>query len=233
MRCLNCDATLAPGEAFCRVCGQKAATRRLTLHQIGDDLVHALVHLDRSVLSLIGQLVVRPGRVAQEYVSGRRKRYFGPFAFVVIVVGLATATMALSGFGAFSSETPNPVAEFLQRHVNVVILLQVPVLAAFCALLFRKQGLYFAEHLVLAAYTSGMRSLLLTGFLVPLWTWWHPAMIFFALYLCVWLAYFGFAASQFYGGACLGAWLKGALAAALAHATLQGAVSLWTWLAVD
>ncbi len=198
--------------------------------------MHAIAHVDRGVLALVWVLIARPGTVAKDYVAGRRKRYFGPFAFVVIVVGLATAAMALAGFAAFSSDTPNWIADWLQRHVNVVILLQVPLLAAFCALLFPRQQLYFAEHLVLAAYASGMRSLFLTVFLVPLWTLWQPShnsgLTLLAVYLCIWFAYFGFAAAQFYAGSRLAAGFKGALAALLTQAATQAVVSAWTRLAL-
>ena len=232
-RCKNCDARLIAGLAFCPYCGQATAVRRLTLHQIADEFMDALVHVDRSVFALVRALVMKPGEVARDYVAGRRKRHFGPFAFLVIVVGLASAVIAFSGFAAFSSDTPNPVAEFLQRHVNVVILLQVPLLAAFCKLFFRGERLYLAEHLVLAAYTSAMRSLALTLLMVPYWYWAHPsnraALGVYALFLCVWLAYFGYAASQFYGGNRATAWLKGIAAAVLAHAALQGAVSITTY----
>jgi Protein of unknown function (DUF3667) len=67
------------GQHYCPNCGQRAVTPRLNLHEIGAEFVHALVHVDRSALSLIWQLLVRPGAVARDSVSGRRKHYFGPF----------------------------------------------------------------------------------------------------------------------------------------------------------
>jgi Protein of unknown function (DUF3667) len=204
------------------------------MREIGHDLMHALVHVDRSVLSLVRMLLVRPGEVAKDYVAGRRRRYFGPFAFLVIAVALASAVMALSGFRAFTSDGPNAVADFLQRHVNVVILFQVPLLAAFCAVLFRKDRLNFAEHLVLAAYASGMRSLFLVLVVVPYWyesRFSHaPILPFYYAFLCIWFAYFGFSASQFYEGSRAAAWLKGVLASILAQAAAQGIVSLITYV---
>ena len=234
LRCLNCDASLNPGAAFCGACGQTVATHRLTMRAIGRDFVHALVHTDRSVLSLVHVLLVSPGHVAKDYVSGRRKRHFGPFAFLVITVGLASAAVALSGFRAFTTDEPNAVAEFLQRHVNVVILLQVPILAAFCGALFRKNGYNFAEHLVLAAYTSGVRSLFLTLLVIPYWYLFRPsagiAVYLYYSYLCIWFIYCGLATSQFYQGNRGASWAKGVLAATLAQAMSQAIVSLVTYV---
>ena len=88
------------------------------MHEISRDMWQAIVSVDRSAVSLIAALLVRPGVVARDYVEGRRKRYFGPFAFLLITVGLASAIIALSGFKAFMSNNPNGVVDFLQRHVN-------------------------------------------------------------------------------------------------------------------
>jgi hypothetical protein len=232
IRCLNCNAALAAGQAYCGSCGQKATLHRLTLHEIGHDLLHAFVHVDRSVFSLVRQLLVRPGGVARDYVDGRRARYFGPFAFLVVVVGLATGAMALVGFRSFLTVegTPDGIARFLQRHVNAVILLQVPLLAASCGLLFRRAGTNFAERLVLAAYTSSMRSIALTLVFVPAWYLWRPGpqavAYFYVPYLVVWVAYFGIASAQFFGGHLVVGWIKGAIAATLALVALQAVVGL-------
>lgn len=63
-QCLNCDADAALGQVYCGICGQKYVTERLTLHEIGHDLLHAFIHVDRSALSLVYMLLVRPGTVA-------------------------------------------------------------------------------------------------------------------------------------------------------------------------
>ena len=112
---------MALGQVYCGICGQKYATERLTLREIGHDLLHALIHVDRSALSLVQMLLVRPGTVALNYVQGKRKRYFGPFSFLVIVVAAASAVIALTGFRAVSTDRANVVADFLQRHLNLLM----------------------------------------------------------------------------------------------------------------
>jgi len=126
--CANCSAPLALGQAFCGACGQAAhAGQRLTLREIGYELLHALVHVDRSVLVLLRDLVIRPGVVARDYVEGKRRLHYGPFAFLVVVVALATAAVAFSGFAVITTSAPNRVADFLQRHVNLVFFVQLPL----------------------------------------------------------------------------------------------------------
>jgi len=228
--CRNCNGGLSPGQSYCPNCGQKAGADRLTMHEIGHDLVHAFVHVDRSFLSLFRLLLARPGHVAREYVAGKRKRYFGPFTFLVVIVGFASAFVAIFGLRVVYTNTPNPTADFLQHHINLVYLLQVPMLAAVCRVMFRRDGFNYAENLVLAAYTASMRVIVLALIAAPVLTVMHLSFatavkVTYANSL-VWLAYFGMAASQFYSGHRAVSWLKGALAAGLTFAVTQGLTTL-------
>lgn len=160
--CKNCDRPLIAGSRYCAECGQKAATHRLTLHEIGHDTLHALLHVDRSVLSLIRALALRPGYVALDYVSGRRMRYYGPFPFLIVSVALTSTAIALTDFPAVTSETPNAVGSFLQHHVNLIWFVSVPIIAAALRALTPRGPFNYAEYLVLAAYYAGMRCLFFT-----------------------------------------------------------------------
>jgi Protein of unknown function (DUF3667) len=215
---------------YCAICGQKTISTRLTLRAIADDLLRAFVHADRSVLSLVRLLLVRPGRVALDYVQGRRKRYFGPFAFLGVIVAVASAAIVFTGFHAVSTDNPNPVADFLQTHINLVFLAEVPLLAAFSRILDAHGGFTFAEHLVLAAYTSSMRVLFATLIVIPVWYLFSPsgalARDLYFTYLLIWPIYFGFAASQFFQGKHALSWCKGILAVILTWASTQGLAAL-------
>jgi Protein of unknown function (DUF3667) len=224
--CRNCGSALSCGQAYCGSCGQRGDVGRLTIGQIGHDLVHALAHVDRSVLSLLRPLITRPGYVARDYVEGRRKRYFGPFAWLAVIMGIVSAEIALSGFHAVipNSFKSSEFEDFLQRHINIVFLIEVPVLAVFCRILFWKGAYNAAEFLVLTAYAASVRILFFGVVLVPLSTLFHPshaAQIYGATATALgWAAYFGFAASQFSPGGRSVAWFKGVAALLLAEFVL-------------
>lgn len=221
MACRNCAAALAPGQKFCGACSQRADIRpRLTMREIAQDIVQAITPADRSIFALVRGLVTRPGHVAREYIAGRRKRHFGPWAFLLITVSLASAVILLTDVQWFGPHSGSPAADFLQRHINFVILLQLPLLAAFCALLFRRERLNYAEHLVLAAYASGFRQLYLALVETPLLalTAANTADPRLAIvYYGVWFSYFALAASQFYRGNRYWTVCKAVTAAALAQ----------------
>jgi hypothetical protein len=208
------------------------------MHEIGHELMHAMVHVDRSALSLVRQLAVHPGRVALDYVSGRRKRHFGPFAFLVVVVALASAAIALSGFRVVSSDVPNASVDFLQHHVNLVLFAQVPVLAGICRLLETRGPYNYAEYLVLAAYTKGMQVLFLAAVVIPVWyiLAGHQSLSLrlYYLYLVLAMGYYGFALWQFVPGRHLTSAFKGVVAAlatqAVTYGTVIFGVLLFDWL---
>jgi hypothetical protein len=203
LRCLNCGANMVTGQRFCGDCGQRVISGRLRMHDIGHDLLHAITHADHSIFRLVRELALHPGRVAREYIEGRRKKYFGPFAFLIIAVGVTSFLVLLSGVQWFSPMGQSPTTEFLQRHLNLVILVQAPILAAFCALLFWRSRLHYAEHLVLVAFASGFRVTFLALVGTPLMYFSGSSAAQLGLilgYYSLWLVYFAFAAAQFYAG---------------------------------
>ena len=213
--CLNCGVAQRPGDRFCPECGQKTDTHRLNFNHIWHDLIHAFTHADKGIFSLIGQLAYRPGKVAREYVDGKRKKYFNPFTFVMLIVGFASVVLISSGFTSFSNKTgipDNPISPFLQKHINLLILLNIPLLALFNRLLFRRTNTNYSENLVLAAFTSGERSVGFSLIIAPVWLLFHPPYYpFLAFYLLSWSCYYGWACSQFYPGKKAALFLKGTL----------------------
>ncbi len=227
--CRNCDRPLIEGWRYCADCGQKAGTERLTLHEIGHETLHALLHVDRSVLSLIRALVLRPGYVALDYVSGRRKRYYGPFAFLIVSVAIGTAAIALTSFPAVTSGAPDELTRFLQHHVNLLYFVNVPISAAAWRVLSPRGPFNYAEYLVLAAYTAGMRVLFFTVVDVGGWYILRPSdLVAQDAYLAlmpIYPLYYGFASSQFLPGSKWLAAFKGVAAWVITWAATQGLMS--------
>jgi hypothetical protein len=221
--CLNCGAAPKAGDRFCRQCGQKTDTHRLNFNHIWHDLIHAFTHADKGIFSLIGQLAYRPGKVAREYVDGKRKKYFNPFTFVMLIVGFASVVLISSGFTSFSKNAAmpnNPISPFLDKHINLLILVNIPLLALFNRLLFRRTNTNYSENLVLAAFTSGERSIFFSLLVAPIWLILHPP--YYALliaYLISWSCYYGWACSQFYPGKKFVLFLKGILSTILTQLT--------------
>jgi hypothetical protein len=222
-RCLNCESALAAPARFCAHCGQRTDTARLTFGDIWRDLMHAFVNVERGPLVFAWALLTRPGGVAREYVGGKRRRHYGPFATLAVLVGVTALEVNFSGYQILSRDgLPSGPTALLQRHFNVLLLVQLPLQGCVCALLFRAARLTLPEHMVLVAYALSVRSFLLALFLPAAYlaSATAPRQGQVYAFWLVWYLYFGWAASQFYAGARLRTWIRGSVAAAVAHAAL-------------
>ena len=227
LNCLNCDRALAKPERFCPACGQRTDTARLSMGDVLRDLMQSFANIERSPLAFAWALLSRPGAVAREFVQGKRRRYYGPFATLAVLVGATALVVNLSGYQVLARDGFDPApTDLLQRHFNLLQLAQVPLLGGCCAWLFRKARLNFFEHMVLAAYALSVRSalLLVVASVSVLTSAAVPSQASVTLFWVAWFSYFGWAGSQFYRGRRGLSALKAAAAAALAHGAVVGLI---------
>ncbi len=225
--CLNCDAALPAGDTlrYCPHCGQRADTARLSFADMLRELMRQHRVVERSPLKFARALLLRPGVVAREYVQGRRQRHFGPFATLAVLAGANALVIRTSGFRALAHEVDTDgAAALLYRHFDLLQLAQLPLLGLFAALLFRGSGLRLPEHMALVAYALAMRAgavtvLVLGALLLSMRA---PEAPHVAAFWGAWYLYFAWCASQFYAGPRWASAARGALAAALGHATTYG-----------
>ena len=228
-RCLNCDTALGEPARFCSRCGQRADTARLTLADVTRELMHSFVNVERGPLTFAWALLTRPGAVAREYVEGKRRRHYGPFATLAVMVGVTALVVNLSGFQVLAQDgLPAGPQDLLQRHFNLLQLLQLPLLGAACALLFRDARLTLPEHMVLVAYAMSVRVLFLALAVLAAFgtSTAAPSPLQTYAFWAAWYVYFAWAASQFYTGGRPGVWLRGAAAAAIGHGAIVAALSV-------
>jgi hypothetical protein len=170
--CKNCGNHFT-GQ-FCNECGQKDA-HRITLSHIGHEFIHAFTHADKGIFHLFLQLFIRPGKVAYEYiVEGKRKKYFPPFQYILILGTIAAFVAINSHFLEHAMEIAgqqqkyskrqiefmNTISHFQTKYYNFVILMQLPFLALASFLVYRKKGLYYAEHLTLQTFITAQTSVI-------------------------------------------------------------------------
>jgi hypothetical protein len=94
--CKNCGSTLTG--KFCQNCGQKADIHRITFKHLLHEFFHALTHADKGFLFLVKEMTTRPGYVVQEYLDGKRKKYFNPLSFLVIAAAIWAILVLKSGY---------------------------------------------------------------------------------------------------------------------------------------
>lgn len=81
--CLNCGATL-DGQ-YCGNCGQRAASRLISIWELLKDAFGDLLELDSRLWRTLIPLTIRPGRLTHDYLRGRRARYMPPFRMYLVL----------------------------------------------------------------------------------------------------------------------------------------------------
>lgn len=184
--CKNCDHSFEG--KFCPNCSQKADTHRFTVKHFAHEFFHAFTHTDKGILFLMKELFTRPGHAIREYNEGKRKKYFNPITFLLIVSALqifaakkiqifehyTTAIGAVVSQVAPSEKdrdeikqeikqrTEKPLA-LVMENTKLITLLFIPMLALLTWLFFRKSGVNYAENLVLNVMISAQLSVLFFG----------------------------------------------------------------------
>jgi hypothetical protein len=101
--------------------------------------------------------------VARDYISGKRKTYFNPFSYLVLMAAIAlyfilqfeNVVLNYSKLDAYNTE----LLHFAFKYFNVVVLLMCPIYAFLIWLFFLGRQTNFVENLALAAYLSGQTML--------------------------------------------------------------------------
>lgn len=241
--CPNCSANLGTTDKFCPQCGQNTQIHRFDLAHIVHELVHAFTHTDKGVLFLIRNLASRPGVTAREYVlEGKRKKYFNPFTFLLLVLGLNLSVNVLvkpytrnyapqqAAAPGVTPSTPKKMSPsvkrqraastYIEKHTNVIGLLAIPVFAFIFWLFFWRSGLTYSEHLVAHIFFASFFSLisivatLVLGFLL------NPYLSYLNQFLLLFqLIYLTIAYHQFLGYKRLNQYVKTGAATLLALTT--------------
>lgn len=196
--CPNCSASVKDGELYCSSCGQKNRLSRLNTRLILMELIQSVTET-RGLPQLVLQLIRKPGTVAWEYVAGKRKSYFHPFNFLILVVGITSLFLGQSHI--ISHQTGKAMVnagQFMDEHANIIIFLNVPILAFYNWKLFGKSGYNFAENLVLVSFLSGLKSLFFSVLVLPcIYFFSAQYFLFIGIYMSLWMLYFTWANLQF------------------------------------
>lgn len=193
INCANCEQEIIEGQVFCPQCGQKTHLHRLGWHDVTHDAIHYFTHADKGIFHLLVYLATKTGTVAKEYIQGKRKKYFPPFNFFLIVAAIYVFIFTLNATPAGTNdvlkehpelnhikdlkkrenavhiyERSSKAMRFMNKHSNSVAMLALPLIAALFWKFYKKAGYNYIEHLVANMYMSGFTLLCQVLFFVPI-----------------------------------------------------------------
>jgi len=171
--CASCGGSLLGG--FCHGCGQRVQAGRLTLRTIAAHLVTDAFDLNRGLLFTAAALFRRPGEAVREYLGGATVRYTNPVKYLLVLAALLVLVMVrLDVFEAQMQVLPGmPVQEsaeaqrmqaelsaWISRHMNLLMIGGVPVMAWLSRRFFGAAGFTYAEHLVFNVFAYAQMCML-------------------------------------------------------------------------
>ncbi len=191
--CLNCNTSLQ-GQ-FCHACGQKVAEPNdRTLKHFIFQFFGAAFFLENNFLKNIWTLFTKPGQLTIDIIEGRRKRWMPPFSLFLLINLFYFWYTPFSDFNqtlyeqthfspykdftnvmvenklAAEKITFDAYAEIYNKkssvYANSLIILHIPIMAAFLLLLFYRNKYFYADHFIFALHLLGF--LLLVGLSIGL-----------------------------------------------------------------
>lgn len=172
--CGNCHAALTG--PFCSQCGEKKfLPADYSVKHLAEEVLGEFTHFDTKFLRTLKVLFTKPGEISRAYFHGGRSRYTKPLTLFVIINVIFffiqphtrmfnysyTAYVARGGHGIAVQDHLRETGESQQTYAvrfdanlrdqtKSLVIVAVPVLALFMAVVFYGSSRTFAEHLVLS-----------------------------------------------------------------------------------
>lgn len=168
--CLNCGHRIS-GE-FCSHCGQKSDTARITPHSLfKNDILGSIGHIEAKFFQTIQKVLLSPGKIAAEYISGKRIKYYNLFSLLLILFGFNV--LALHFYLDLASidiyKESSAFIDFFSKYSKATLFVLLPILALNARILFKRIEWNLAEHIIIAVVClSGILVMLLIDDLVSI-----------------------------------------------------------------
>lgn len=158
---------------YCPGCGQRISVNKVTFKETFEDLADNLFSVNAPLLTTIKELLLRPGVLFRNYLSGQRKKYYKPVSFFILTTVIYLIVRSLIGFdpfrnsmivveeGSLDGTVMTDARNYLLLNINDFLFIFVFTLAIFSKLFFfRRYSL--AEFLAISFYFLGVYTLLVT-----------------------------------------------------------------------
>ncbi|EJL67488.1 DUF3667 domain-containing protein [Chryseobacterium populi] len=176
--CLNCGHKIF--DEFCPHCGQKSDTARITPHSLmTSDILGSIWHIEARFFRTVKHILLGPGKMAMDYISGKRIKYYNLFSLLLILFGFNV--LALHFYLDLASIDINKensnVIGFFSKYSKASLLGLIPVMALNAWALFKRVELNLAEHIIIATVgLCGILVILLLDDAISIIGLYHPLL---------------------------------------------------------
>lgn len=123
MNCKNCENVLEENANFCENCGAKVVTERITFKALLVEVFINVFGFDSKFFLTLRMVARKPHVVISEVLSGVRKRYMNPFAFLAVAAAIALLVFNYfeDDFKKINSEINSSQIEMYKAKANMDI----------------------------------------------------------------------------------------------------------------
>ncbi len=181
MICKNCGNSYTGN--YCNKCGQSTGVDKIDGKHFLYALSNSILQIDRGMFFTIKELFVRPGKMIQDYLRGKRVCHIRPLSYILLVATIyAIITMladkntylgdALSGITAslaHEGKDPSPlipILDWMGNNYAYATLLFIPFYSLASYLAFIKSKYNYFEHLILNIYVAAQQTVLFIVFTI-------------------------------------------------------------------
>lgn len=169
IHCKNCQNAFQGN--YCPDCGQKGSVQKITFGDTLTDFTDTIFSVDAPLVRTLKMLFSHPGEMLREFLSGKRKRYYRPVAFFLLMTVLYLLIRSVVGYDPLlesairvEGSANDPVVQAQQMmfdNINKFLFFFVFWFALLLKLFFYKQY-SLAEYWAVSFYFVGVYIILTT-----------------------------------------------------------------------
>jgi hypothetical protein len=99
--CKNCENETQGN--YCSNCGQRTTVNKVTFKETFQDLVDAFFSINAPLFTTLKMLIINPGRLFNEYLKGKRKSYYRPVTFFILMTVIYLVIRSIINYDPFGS----------------------------------------------------------------------------------------------------------------------------------
>ncbi len=161
--CKNCE--IVTNGKHCSNCGQRTSINKVTFKETFQDFIDAVFSVNSPLFLTLKLLIINPGKLFRAYLSGKRKMYYKPVPFFILIALIFVIVkallnydpmenMATAGGAEINQSLINNAGVFMSKNINNIIFTFVFSFALAVKLFFFKKYT-FAEYIAVSFYVIG------------------------------------------------------------------------------
>uniref|UniRef100_UPI00404B6AD8 DUF3667 domain-containing protein n=2 Tax=Gelidibacter sp. TaxID=2018083 RepID=UPI00404B6AD8 len=168
--CKNCNSEV--NSNYCHNCGQRTSIYKVTFSETFQDVINSMFSIDAPLWVTIKTLILNPGKLFRDYLSGKRKTYYKPVTFFILTTIVFVLVKALLNYdpmqnmvqvqqGSKDLSLFYDAGIYMAKNINNIIFTFVFSFAVLTKLFF--YGKYsLAEYLAVSFFTVGFYMIITT-----------------------------------------------------------------------